>query len=46
MNLISLTFRVTDPGTCPVSFQNGSFDDGALNPIPGLSWHGGTLVAN
>ncbi len=46
MNLVSLTFRMTDPGSCTVSFQNGSFDDGALNPIPGLSWYGGTLVAN
>jgi hypothetical protein len=44
--LVRLTFQVTDPGSCPVGFQGGSFDDGALDPIPGLSWHGGTLVAN
>jgi hypothetical protein len=46
MNLVSLTFQVSDPGSCQVGFQNNSFIDGAQNVIPGLSWHGGTLVAN
>ena len=47
--LVQLTFRATSAGTSSVSFENVLLLDSqppAPAPIPGLSWFGGTLVAN
>jgi hypothetical protein len=44
--LITLAFRVTAAGSSPASFQNESCDDADLQAIPGLTWTGGTLIAN
>ena len=44
--LVTLAFRVTGAGSSPVSFQNESCVDANLELIPGLTWAGGTLLAN
>jgi hypothetical protein len=47
--LIVLTFRVTEAGTSPASFDGGFLLDSQLptpQPIPGLTWHGGQFQAN
>ena len=47
--LVTLTFRVTSAGTSTVSFENADLLNSQPpqpQPIPGLSWSGGTLVAN
>lgn len=45
---IRLTFRVTQAGNSTLGFGNASLQDAQSPPqdIPGLSWYGGTLVAN
>ena len=46
--LIHLVFRVTETGASTVAFQGGDLLDSQNlpQPIPGLSWHGGTLTGN
>jgi hypothetical protein len=44
--LVTLAFRVTGADSSAIFFQNQSCDDAALQAIPGLTWAGGTLVAN
>lgn len=46
--MIQLTFRVTSVGTWPVGFESAELLDAQLSPqpIPGINWSGGTLVAN
>lgn len=45
--VITLAFRVTGAGSSAVSFQMPySCEDDNLQPIPGISWAGGTLLAN
>lgn len=45
---IHLFFRVRQPGTTSLAFRNADLLDGQSPPqtVPGLSWSGGTLVAN
>jgi hypothetical protein len=44
--LITLAFRVTGAGSSTISVQNESCADADLQAIPGLTWSGGTLLAN
>jgi len=46
--LINLLFRVTEPGASALTFQSASLLDAQdlPQPIPGLSWFGGTLTGN
>jgi len=46
--LVFLTFQVTQPGTYDLTFQNAELLDAESPPQPigGLTWYGGTLVAN
>lgn len=44
--LVQLVFEVTQAGSSAVSFDNAALHDSQLNLIPGLSWHGATVVAN
>lgn len=47
--IVHLTFRATSAGASTVSFENVLLLDSqppAPAPIPGISWFGGTLVAN
>jgi hypothetical protein len=44
--LVTLAFRVTGAGSSAISVQNESCVDHNLQPIPGLAWAGGTLLAN
>jgi len=46
--LIHLMFRVTEVGSSAVAFQQAALLDARdlPQPIPGLSWYGGTLTGN
>lgn len=46
--LIELLFRSTQAGSSQLAFQSADLLDGQLQPqpIPGIQWYGGTLVAN
>lgn len=47
--LVQLTFRATAAGSTAMTFENAIlYDDQppTPQPIPGLSWFGGTLIAN
>jgi len=46
--LIHLVFRVTEVGASTVAFERATLLDAQHppQPIPGLSWHGGTLTGN
>jgi hypothetical protein len=46
--LINLVFQVTEPGSSSVALQRASLLDAQdpPQPIPRLSWHGGTLTGN
>ncbi len=46
--LIRLSFRALEAGSSEVAFENsGLLDSGAVpQDIPGITWHGGALVAN
>jgi hypothetical protein len=46
--LVYLTFQVTQPGTFALTFENAELLNAQSPPqsMSGLSWYGGTLVAN
>lgn len=46
--LIRLTFRALEAGSSELDFENSGLLDSQAEPqdIPGISWHGGALVAN
>lgn len=44
--LVRLSFRALDEGASHLDFDNMALLDAAAQEIPGITWHGGDLVAN
>lgn len=44
--LVHLVFRATEVGNSSLGFENMALFDSSVTEIPGVTWHGGTLVAN
>ena len=46
--LLRLTFRALQAGASPLGFDSSrsALTDPDLNDIPGISWYGGTIIAN
>jgi hypothetical protein len=45
-SLMRLTFRVINAGQSQLAVVNATLKDGNLDTIPGVTWHGGSILGN